>query len=172
MSYIPVVDPYNTRIDKYKADIDIKLKSKKLTTKVYPEMSFYGGSLKGFYSNKKLVLIKSERSVEFSSTDLDLYIINDCVVFVTEQNSVVKQPEDMDDYIKKHTDKNNITDLSKLPLEVDDDNKYYLKGDKIVDLQMKSFKKEIRPMEDVVAEKNKMILEYYQSFIDELNKVP
>lgn len=172
MSFGLVQDPYIKRIDKYKTDIDSKLKAKKLTSKEYPEMSFYGGSLTGYYLNKKLVLIQTQRAVEFAFTDIDLYIINDSVVYVTEQNSVIKQPENMGDYIEKHTDKNGLTDLSKLPLEVDNDNTYYLKDHKIVAAQMISFKKKVFPKEEVVAEKNRMILAYYRSFLEELNQVP
>jgi len=39
--------------DKYKKSIDKKLKHKKLSTKTYPEMSFYGGTLTGYYSDNK-----------------------------------------------------------------------------------------------------------------------
>ena len=123
-SYGRPSDPDKKRIDKYIIDIDKKLKDKKLIAKKYPDRSFYGGSLTGYYLNNKLVLITAGNNVAYSSHQLTFYIMADTLVFVKEIMKQIKEPEN----IEPHTDKNNNTDLSKLPLEVDDNNFYYIPG--------------------------------------------
>jgi hypothetical protein len=159
------------RVDKYKVDIDKKVKSNKLVLKNYPDRSMFGGVLTGYYLNSKLVLIKTDLAVAFSHSQRSYYVLNDSLIFVSERTTRIKEPDNFDEYIKEHTDKNNNTDLSKLPLEVDDDNIYYLNDGNITNCQLKSFNKKIAVMEDVGAEKNKMILQFYKAHLDELKTV-
>ncbi len=134
-------------------------------------MSLYGGSLTGYYSDNKLVLITADHEVAYCSNEYSYYIKNDSLVFVTEQITKIKEPDNFDEYIKNHTDKSNNTDLSKLPLEINDDNQYYFHDDKIIACRMKSFKKKIIIVEDIVGEKNRMLVMFYKSHLDELKAI-
>jgi hypothetical protein len=170
ISFGQISDSLRKRIDRYKVDIDKKLKRKKLVEKEYPEMSPCGGSLHGYYLNKKLVLITAEHDLAYCFNTIYYYIIADALVFVTETIELHQWPDE--EYLKKHTDKNNNTNLAKLPLEADDNNKFYLQDSRIVDCEMRSFNKKQVVNKDVLAEKNKMILDCYNFHLVELKSVP
>lgn len=162
------------KIDDYKLSIDSKLSSKKLTEKFYPNMSALGDAVYGYYSEKKLVLIKTRFNAEAGYQSINFYLYNDTLVYAFEKQRQIKEPDnkaDYDAYIKKYSDKNGNIDFTKIPLSVCDDNKYYLSDNHIIQSQMKSFDKKTKLMEDVIADKNKMLLKHYTSHLKELATV-
>jgi hypothetical protein len=162
------VNRYIKSTYKYKADIDKKLSTKKLVLEEYPERSLYGGALAGYYFDHKLVLIKTDLNVAFSTTEMSYYVRSDTLLFVSEITIQIKEPDNIEEYLKEHTDKNNHTDFSRLPLNIDENNIYYFQGGKIIDSQMKSFRKKIKMTEAMLMEKHKVILEFYRSHLEEL----
>jgi hypothetical protein len=162
------------KIDSYKLNIDNKLTSKKLTEKFYPNMSALGGAVYGYYADKKLVLIKTQFNAEAGYHSIDFYILNDTLVYAFEKQRQIKEPDNKDDYdayIKKYSDKKGNIDFSKIPLSVCADNVYYLVDNHIIQSQMKSFGKKTKLMEDVIADKNSMLLRHYKSHLKELTTV-
>lgn len=162
------------RIDNYRLSIDSKLSSKKLTEKFFPNMSALGGAVYGYYADKKLVLIKTQFNAEAGYHSINFYILNDTLVYAFEKERQVKDPDNKEDYeayIKKYSDKKGSIDFNKIPLSTCNDNVYYLNDIYLFHCQMKSFGKKIKLMEDVVADKNKMLLKHYKSHIEELSTI-
>ena len=166
-SYGRPSDHDKKRIDKYVIDIDKKLNDKKLILKKYPDRSIYGGSVTGHYFNNKLVLITADDNVANSSHHMAFYIMADTLVFVKEIKRQIKESE----YIKNDTDKTDDADRSKLPLEVDDNNFYYVSDNNITSFQLKSFNKKINATEHIISEKKEMIITHYKSHLEELNGI-
>ncbi len=174
LAFSPTSDSDVKKIDDYRLIIDNKLSSKKLTEKFYPNMSARGGAVYVYYADKKLVLIKTRFNAEAGYHSIDFYILNDTLVYAFEKQRQIKEPDNKDDYdayIKKYSDKKGRIDFSKIPLSVCDDNAYYLSDNHIFDSQMKSFGKKTKIMEDVIADKNKLLLVNYKSHLDELATV-
>ena len=161
-------------IDKYVVYIDKCLNSKKLVKKDLDRMSVPGGAVSGYYLEKKLVLIKTMYGAEFGCTTYQFYLKNDSLVYVNETKEFLKVPEDslkyeeFELYIKSHTDKKGNTNLSKWPLETNDNNSYYLSNNIIVDFKLKSFNKPKQTFEDKIAEKNKELIYRFTTHITEL----
>jgi hypothetical protein len=137
-------------------------------------MSARGGAVYGYYADTKLVLIKTRFNAEAGYHSIDFYVLNDTLVYAFEKQRQIKEPDSKDDYetyIKKYSDKKGRIDFGKIPLSVCDDNVYYLSDNYIFHSQMKSFDKKTKIMEDVIADKNKMLIENYKSHLDELGTV-
>lgn len=174
LAFRPTPDPDIKRIGNYKRTIDSKLSSKKLIEKFYPNMSALGGAVYGYYADKKLVLIKTRFNAEVGYHSIDFYILNDTLVYAFEKERQVKDPDNKEDYeayIKKYSDKKGNIDFNKVPLSVSNDNEYYLNDNVILQSQMKGFGKTIRLMEDVIEDKNKMLIKHYKSHLEELATV-
>lgn len=137
-------------------------------------MSALGGAVYGYYADKKLVLIKTRFNAEAGYHSIDFYILKDTLVYAFEKERQVKDPDNKEDYeayIKKYSDKKGNIDFNKIPLSTCNDNVYYLNDIYLFHSQMKSFGKKIRLMEEVVADKNKMLLKHYKSHLEELATV-
>jgi len=164
----------NKDVDKYVTYIDKNVKAKKFTVKQLNHMSALGGAVTGYYANKKLVFIETTYGGMDGYHSFNFYISSDTLVFVTERNEWTKIPENQDEYdryIKTHTNKNGDVDMTKLPLAADDYNTYYIDNNTIVGFSFKSFGKlKTQIFEDDIANKNKEIVQHYQSHLKELNE--
>ena len=159
-------------IDAYKSLIDKQFEQNELDVKPVDHKSGVCGSIKGYYANKKLVLIKTCNNGDYGFHAYDFYIKNDSLVLVCEQQREIQIPtkkEELDDYIQKHTDKKGNTDMSKLPLSICDDHLFYMSHLHIVDAKLKQFNKPKVVMEDEIAQKNKTIVLLYDEATKELN---
>jgi hypothetical protein len=160
------------QIDAYKSLIDKQFEHNELEVKNIDHKSVLCGSIKGYYANKKLVLIKTCNNTEYGFHSYDFYVKNDSLLLVCEQQRDIQIPvkqEDFDAYVKKHTDKKGNTDMSKLPLSICDDNLFYMSNNNIVDAKLKQFNKPKSAVEDEIAQKNKTIIAMYSAAIKELN---
>lgn len=160
------------QIDAYKSFIDKQFEQNELEVKNVDHKSSLCGSIKGYYANKKLVLIKICNNGEFGFHSYDFYIRNDSLILVCEQQRDIQIPskqEEFDAYIKKHTDKKGNTDMSKLPLSTCDDNMFYMSNNHIMDAKLKQFNKPKKAMEDDIDQKNKTIVALYNAATKELN---
>jgi hypothetical protein len=159
------------QIDAYKNAIDKQFEHNELDFKKVDHKSDICGSIKGYYVNKKLVLMKTCSNGDFGFHSFDFYIKNDSLLLVCEQQRDIKIPakqEDFEVYVKKHTDKKGNTDMSKLPLSICDDNIFYLSDNHIVDAKLKQFNKPKTGLENEIAQKNKMIVLIYNEATQEL----
>jgi hypothetical protein len=158
--------------DKYVATIDKNLQEKKLAKKKLENMSRLGGSVTGYYLSNKLVLIKTCNQGHIGFHRLDFYIQNDSLVLVKEIAQTVKLNDKLNDSkIVYGKDKNGDADLSKYPLTENNKNTYYISDTMIVDFRLKSFGKTPKIIyEDVIAEKNKEIIQHYRAHLKELKE--
>lgn len=159
------------RIDEYVSDISGKVIRRTLAAKKFSQLSKLGGSVVGYYKGDTLQCITSLLSRTNGFHSYWFFILNDSLVFVKETEVLYKIPNDESkyvQYVKKHTDKNGDIDLTKLPLEKDDYNVYYISDFHIIDFNMRSFGKPTKLFEDVIAAKNKEIIEHYLSHLEEL----
>lgn len=158
--------------DTYKSLIDKQFEHNELEVKHVDHKSSLCGSIKGYYANKKLVLIKTCNNEEFGYHSYDFYIKNDSLLLVCEQQRDIQIPakqEDFNAYVKKHTDKKGNTDMSKLPLSISDDNMFYMSNNAIVEAKLKQFNKLKTAMENEIAQKNTTIIALYNASTKELN---
>lgn len=158
--------------DSYKSAIDKQFEHNELEVKTINHKSTLCGSIKGYYTSKKLVLIKTCNNREYGFHSYDFYIKNDSLQLVCEQQRDIQIPakqEDFNAYVKKHTDKRGNTDMSKLPLSICDDNIFYMSNNHIVDIKLKQFNKSKVAMEDEITQKTKMIVSLYKEAFKELN---
>jgi len=162
--------------DKYVEQINKYLNNKSLIKKDLDHMSVVGGMVAGYYLNKQLVFIKTNYGGSFSDISYSFYIQNDSIVYVEESKVVLKEPitekeyAEYERYVIFHTDKHGNTDLTKWPLSTDIHNAYYLKADKIIKYELKSFKKQLKPIENQLEETNADLLSRFKTHVEELSK--
>jgi hypothetical protein len=92
-------------IDQYAKYIDSLLSKKILKVKEYHQMSYCGGSLKGYYLNNKLVYINTIYGGELDVIDTKWYVKNNSLVKSVEKYSDKVEPEDCDAFRKTNKDK-------------------------------------------------------------------
>jgi hypothetical protein len=102
-------------VDRYCKEIQSKLDKKELERFFYPDMSYCGGSLYGYYDKNKLVYIDATYGAELGYIQ-KIYFIKDSVYFkIVETNY---QPADMvDEYCKTHKTKTGECDFKNMPFD-------------------------------------------------------
>jgi len=102
-------------VDKYCKEIKSKLDKKELDKFFYPDMSYCGGGLYGYYDRNKLVYIDATYGAEFGYIQ-KTYFIKDSIYFkIVETNY---QPADtVDDYCKTHKSKTGECDYKNMPYD-------------------------------------------------------
>lgn len=170
VSFAQKREPYPA--DQYVKTINANFKAGKLVKKQLNYMSPLGGDVEGYYLNQKLVFIKTTYGGECGYHSYDFYIKNDTLVFVKEIAKYCKiiDGDKYTAYIAAHTDRNGNTDMTKWPLETDDNNRYYIDDNHIIDFILKSFVKPTKAYEDIIAAKSKEIIEHYNSHLQELRQ--
>jgi len=162
--------------DLYAQQIDARLKNKELSVKSLDHMSPTGGSVTGFYSGEKLVLMYTVYSAEHGYRAYSHYLRHDSLLLVREVQAMWKLSTEEDyvrfeAYSKEHTDSSGVTDLSGWPMEIDDDNRYYFRDTAIVEAKLMSFKKPKPTTKEEIAEKNKDLLHRLRIHCGELEYV-
>lgn len=119
-------------IDKYSLEIDSLYRAGKLTEKQYPNMSFCGGSLKGYYHHDKLVYIHTVYGGEMGYYETH-YFIRDSVLLKAASFRLEYTPaDDMDAYCKKHKLPGGNCDFRGLPKTTELVKRYFTAQDTIV----------------------------------------
>ncbi len=101
-------------IDTKSKKIDSLFKAKGLDEKVYTEMSRCGGSLKGYYLKNELILIHTVYSGPMGFTDTKWYIENGKLFKSVQFGFEYEEPENLDEYCKRHQTANHECDFSAL----------------------------------------------------------
>lgn len=161
--------------DNFIETVDQHFKNGSLKQKNPAMSSKLGGTFNAYYLNKKLVLITSDHSGPFGFIDHSYYIENDSVVYATVKKVILKEPETEKEYVAYekylifNTDKNGKTDLTKWPLTVNIDNRYYFDQDQIVKYSLKNLGKPLKPLDKEIEETTKDLLFRFATHMKELN---
>jgi hypothetical protein len=101
-------------LDTKSKKIDSLFKVKALEEKKYTEMSRCGGSLKGYYFEKELILVQTLYSGPMGFTDTKWYIENGKLFKSVQFGFEYQEPESLDEYCKTHQTANHECDFSGL----------------------------------------------------------
>ena len=160
--------------EKYLELINKHVENSSLKQKDLGSMSKLGGTVTGYYLNKKLVLITTSYGGQFGYIDHSFYMENDSLVYVNEKKIILKEPETekeyeaYEKYVIFNTDKNGKTDLTKWPLTVNISNAYYFGNGQIVKYRLKSFDKTVKPFENEIERAAKDLIYRYHTHCEEL----
>jgi hypothetical protein len=94
--------------------IDSLFKAKALDEKIFPQMSFCGGNLKGYYLKNELVFIHTIYSGPMGFTDTKWYLENGKLFKSVQFGFEYEEPENLDEYCKTHQTANHECDFSGL----------------------------------------------------------
>lgn len=101
-------------IDAKSKKIDSLFKINALKEKGYTEMSRCGGSLKGYYFKNDLILIHTLYSGPMGFVDTKWYVENGKLFKSVQFGFEYEEPENLDEYCKKHQTANHECDFSGL----------------------------------------------------------
>lgn len=167
-SVLKSTDKYVEMIDEHFGNGSLKQKHGALSTKL-------GGTFNAYYLNKKLVLITSNYGGPFGFFDHSYYIEKDSLVFAVVRKVILKEPENekeytaYEKYLIFNTDKNGKTDLTKWPLTVDINNRYYFNHNQVIKYDLKNLNKPVKPLENEIGETTKDLLFRLTTHLEELN---
>jgi hypothetical protein len=100
-------------VDKYCKEIKSKLDKKELDKFFYPDMSYCGGALYGYYDKNKLVYMDATYGAEFGYIQKTYFIKDSTYLKIIETNY---QPADLvDDYCKTHKTNTGECDYKNMP---------------------------------------------------------
>lgn len=159
----------NLIINSYVKKVDLLVKTNKLTIKEYPNMSFCGGALTGFYQSGVLIYIKSVYGGAMGATFTSYYLKDDKLLYTYENHSEYIPPKDFDSYCEKHKDKNGNCDFSALKQTQEVFKTYFLQIPKVFhSIDTKTINLNSKEIEAYILKTTNCLT----SLIEELNEIP
>lgn len=155
-------------IDAYSRQIDAQLANGKLTEKAYPQMSHCGGSLKGYYRNDTLVLIKTDYGGELGSTETSYYIRDSSLLKADRTYKGFIPPADWKKFCEENKDSNGNCNYNLLERE---DTRTIVKWSEAVSMRMQNNNKRIPITEQQRATIPAELKDCYSRLLSELKRM-